>query len=86
MANTNPNFNVSTLPAYVQENQDVLINGVVFGAKTIDRISIQPGIKTTAEINYLSADPVLQNGRAVTLPPTTPPNSPSAKSLPPSSR
>ena len=63
MANTNPNFNVSTLPAYVQENQDVLINGVVFGAKTIDRISIQPGIKTTAEINYLSADPVLQNGK-----------------------
>jgi hypothetical protein len=62
MATTDPNFIVTTLPDYVQENRDLLIKDVVFGAPTIGRITPQTGIKTSAKINFLGADPVLQNG------------------------
>lgn len=59
----NPDFIVSSLPDYVEQNRDLLIKDVVFGAGTISRINIQTGIKTSAALNYLNADPVLQDGK-----------------------
>lgn len=58
----NPDFIVSSLPEYVEQNRELLVKDVVFGASTISRINIQTGIKTKAALNYLNADPVLQNG------------------------
>lgn len=57
------NFIVSSLPDYVKENEELLIKDVVFGTPTIRRITPQTGIKTSAHINYLGADPVLQDGK-----------------------
>lgn len=61
-ANTDPNFIVSSLPAYVEQRRDVLVKDAAFGASTIDYLNIQTGIKTSAKLNILSADPVFQNG------------------------
>lgn len=58
----NPGFIVESLPEYVEQNRDLLVRDVVFGASTVSRINIQTGIKTTAALNSLTADPVLQNG------------------------
>ena len=63
MSASDPNFIVSSLPSYVKENQDFLIKEVVFGTPTIARITPQTGIKTSAYVNYLSAAPVLQDGK-----------------------
>lgn len=63
MSASDPNFIVSSLPSYVKENQDFLIKEVVFGTPTIARITPQTGIKTSAYVNYLSATPVLQDGK-----------------------
>lgn len=63
MANENPNFIVTTLPEYVANNRAVLVKDVVFGTPTIRRIVPQTGIKTKGTINYISADPVLQDGK-----------------------
>lgn len=60
--NTDPNFIVSSLPDYVEQNRDLLIKDAAFGASTIDYLNIQTGIKTSAKINFLSADPVFQDG------------------------
>lgn len=56
------NFIVSSLPAYVQELEPVLIDQVSVKGPTIDRIAIQTGIKKSANLNYLDVRPVLQNG------------------------
>lgn len=59
-----PNFNVSGLPAYIQDNRDILIkNFALVGTATRRRISIQTGVKGSAHINYLDLTPVLQDGR-----------------------
>ncbi len=56
------NFIVSSLPAYVQELEPVLIDQVSVKGPTIDRIAIQTGIKKSANLNYLDVRPVLQSG------------------------
>ena len=58
----NENFIVTSLPDYVEQRREVLVKDVVFGTPTVNRIVPQTGIKTTAKINYISADPVLQDG------------------------
>lgn len=56
-------YNVQTLPAYVQENHDLLIkNFALVGGGTRSRISIQTGVKGSAYINLLSLVPTLQSG------------------------
>ena len=60
MATTN--FIVSSLPDYVQENRDVLIDQVVLRGPTIRRMAKQTGIKKSAYLNYLDVRPVLQPG------------------------
>ena len=57
------NYLVSTLPAYTEQNREVLVREVVFGTPTVSRITPQTGIKTKAAINYLNANPVLQDGK-----------------------
>ena len=57
------NFLVTSLPAYVQENRDMLIkNFALVGTATRTRIGLQTGIKKSAYINYLDLTPVLQDG------------------------
>lgn len=57
------NFIVSSLPAYVQENRDLLIkNFALVGEGTRRRISIQSGVKGKAAINFLALDATLQDG------------------------
>jgi len=56
-------YDVSTLPAYVQENHDLLVkNFALVGNGTRSRISIQTGVKKDAYINILDLAPVLQSG------------------------
>jgi len=57
------NFIVNTLPAYVENNRDVLLkNFGLMGTDTRSRISMQTGIKKSAYLNYLEIDPDLQDG------------------------
>jgi len=56
-------YSVATLPAYVQENHDMLVkNFALVGAGTRPRISVQTGIKKDAYINLLNLTPALQSG------------------------
>lgn len=56
-------YNVSNLPAYVQENHDLLVkNFALVGGGTRSRISIQTGVKGSAYINLLNLTPTLQSG------------------------
>lgn len=58
------NYIVSSLPAYVKENRDVLLKnfGLVGTATRRRGITIQTGIKGSAYINYMDVEPVLQSG------------------------
>ena len=57
------NFVVDTLPAYVENNRDLLLkNFALVGGDTRRRISIQTGIKKDAYINFLDLTPALQDG------------------------
>ena len=58
------NFIVTSLPAYVQENKDMLLkNFALVGTETRRRgITIQTGIKLNAYINYMESSPTLQDG------------------------
>ena len=60
-----PNFVVSSLPDYVQENRDLILkNFGLVGNATRSRIGIQTGIKKSAYLNYLELAPTLQDGAA----------------------
>ena len=62
MASTN--FVVSSLPAYVQDNKDLIIkNFALVGTASRQRFGIQTGIKTSAYLNYLELNPTLQDGK-----------------------
>lgn len=64
------NFIVSSLPAYVQENRDLLIkNFALVGEGTRRRISIQSGVKGKAAINFLALDATLQDGASCAFDP-----------------
>lgn len=57
------NFLVETLPAYVQENRELLIkNFALVGTATRTRIGLQTGIKGKARLHDLAAEIVLQDG------------------------
>ena len=61
----NINFLVDSLPAYVQENRDILVKDFALsGRGTRGRIAIQPGVKLNAAINFLDVNPTLQDGSA----------------------
>ena len=57
------NFIVTSLPEYVQNNRELLVNKFgLLGNGTRQRISIQTGVKGRAALNYLEIVPVLQDG------------------------
>lgn len=58
------NFVVASLPAYVEQNKDLLLkNFGLVGTDTRRRgITIQTGIKTSDYINYIEIDPELADG------------------------
>lgn len=57
------NFIVTSLPEYVQNYREVLVNKFgLLGNGTRQRISIQTGVKGKAALNYLAMDVVLQDG------------------------
>ena len=61
MASTN--FVVSSLPAYVQTNRDLIIKSfALVGTDTRRRIGLQTGVKGKAYLNYLDLAPTLQDG------------------------
>lgn len=55
-------FNVSGLSSYVQERRELILKDFVLGAPTIERMTIQPGIKKSANLNFLNVDPTWQDG------------------------
>lgn len=58
-----PNFVVSSLPAYVQDNRDMYLkNFGLIGTATRTRIGVQTGIKYKGHLNYIDIDPTLQSG------------------------
>ena len=57
------NFIVTSLPAYVEENRDLLLkNFGLVGGSIRNRIGIQTGIKLKEHLNYLEVSPTLQDG------------------------
>ena len=64
------NFIVTSLPAYVEENRDLLLkNFGLVGGSIRNRIGIQTGIKSKMNLNYLELAPVLQDGSVCELEP-----------------
>ena len=60
---TTANFIVTSLPAYVEENRDLLLkNFGLVGGSIRNRIGIQTGIKLKEHLNYLEVTPTLQDG------------------------
>lgn len=55
-------FNVATLPAYVQDNKDLLLKNFALIGGTRSRISIQTGVKHSAHLNFMEIAPTLQDG------------------------
>lgn len=55
-------YNVTGLPAYVEQHKSDLLYQVVFGGNTIRRMAKQTGVKGTSTINLLSTDIPFQNG------------------------
>ena len=65
-----PNFIVTSLPAYVEENRDLLLkNFGLVGGSIRNRIGIQTGIKFKENLNYLEVAPTLQDGSVCELEP-----------------
>lgn len=64
------NFIVTSLPAYVEENRDLLLkNFGLVGGSIRNRIGIQTGIKLKEHLNYLEVAPTLQDGSECELEP-----------------
>lgn len=55
-------FDVSTVTGYVSANEKKLIGKAVIGGKTASLLNLQTGVKGSAYLNLLNADPVLQAG------------------------
>ena len=62
-------FIVSALPAYVQENRDLISKNIALGAPTLGRISIQQGIKGTMPLHFLENENKWQNGKGCSFNP-----------------
>lgn len=55
-------INTAGLSDYIKQNRDELIQKIVLGGKTIKRMSIRKGIKTSEAIHFFEIDPQFQNG------------------------
>lgn len=54
------NFVTTSLPDYVAENRDLLIADLVLGSSTLERVSIQTGVKYKSPIHIVDFDEDLQ--------------------------
>jgi hypothetical protein len=54
--------NVDALTAYVDENKMALIKKSILGGRTLEFITVQPGIKSSATINILDGDLIASAG------------------------
>ena len=63
------NYLVSSLPDYVEQNREVLVDAIQFGTPTIKRITLQTGIKTTGAVNFLGVNVPLQDGKGCCIEP-----------------
>lgn len=61
------NFVVTTLPAYVQDNKDLLLKNFALVGGTRSRISVQTGVKHSAHLNFMEIAPTLQDGAGCTF-------------------
>lgn len=55
-------INVATLPAYVEEKKLGLIRKAVIGARTVEEVNLQTGIKGDTALNLLVTDVTLGDG------------------------
>jgi hypothetical protein len=55
-------YNVSALPAYVEQQNFPLLFKSLFDAKTMQYVRKQPGVKGSATINILDEDAIFQSG------------------------
>lgn len=60
MAELNPIL--EGLETYVEQRREPLVSRAVLGARTLDYITIQTDIKTSAAVNVLDSDPKFQDG------------------------
>lgn len=56
------NFLVSSLPAYVQENRDLIIANFALTGDSRRYFALQTGVKGSMHLNYLNANITLQDG------------------------
>lgn len=55
-------FNPSTIQNYVDQNKIALVAKSVLGARTLDYINVQTGVKYKASVSTISSDPTIQAG------------------------
>ena len=55
-------FVVTSLPAYVSDNKDLLLKNFALVGGTRSRISVQTGVKHSAHLNFMEIAPTLQDG------------------------
>lgn len=55
-------INVNSLPAYVEEKKLGLIRQAVIGARTVEEVNLQTGIKGATALNLLNTDVTLADG------------------------
>lgn len=74
------NFIVTSLPAYVQENRDILLkNFGLVGGTIRNRIGIQTGIKSSENLNYLDVSPTSRTEASASWTPRVTSPSPTAR-------
>ncbi|MBR2014122.1 MAG: hypothetical protein IJ998_01720 [Alistipes sp.] len=57
-------FDITALPAYVEQRNSELVYKAVIDAPTIERIGKQLGVKGTSAINRLNTNPTFQSGKS----------------------
>lgn len=57
-------FSVSTITGYVAANEKQLVGKAVIGGTTASKLNLQTGVKGSAYLNLLTADPILADGSA----------------------
>ena len=55
-------LDITTLPAYVEQNHDALLRKAVIGAESAQMFTLQTGVKTKTALNLLDTTVVFQDG------------------------
>lgn len=57
-------INATSLTDYVKQSNDLLLANTILGAKTLDYMTIQTGVKTSEAIHQLNTETELQDGKS----------------------